>query len=101
MSYLGNIPSIRRFNSSIQISGNTVAIAGNLYICTATLTLTLPSSPMIGDIVGITNLSTSTNIVVNRASSNIMKLAENMTFDAINATAVLMYTDSTNGWIII
>lgn len=82
------------------ISTNTAAVAGCNYVLTASLTLTLPASPAAGDMVGIQNSSGTATATVARNGSNIMSLAEDMTFDRLNVGITLMYADATRGWVI-
>ena len=83
------------------ISGNTTAVRSRTYVFTATLTLTLPSSPTAGDEVKIVNSSGTTTPVIGRNGSNIMSLAEDMTVDkAAGASFTLVYADATRGWVI-
>jgi hypothetical protein len=82
------------------IGSNTSAIAGTTYILTASLTLTLPSSPTAGDTIGVVNSSGTTTPVVARNGQNIMSLAEDLTINSINISFTLTYADSTRGWVI-
>jgi hypothetical protein len=84
----------------IQVIGtNTTAVAFRTYVLTASLTLTLPSSPTAGDWVGVQNSSGTTTAVIARNGSNIMSLAENMTLDANFVSMQLVYADATRGWV--
>lgn len=89
-----------RKNVSV-VSTNTSATSGTNYVLTASLTLTLPASPTVGDWVGVSNLSGTTTCVVGRNGSNIQGLAEDLTIDTLNAAVELMYADSTRGWVFI
>lgn len=82
------------------ISTNTAAVAGVNYVLTASLTLTLPASPVAGDRVGVQNSSGTTTAVIARNGSNIMSLAEDMTIDRTNVGITLMYADATRGWVL-
>jgi hypothetical protein len=87
---------------NVQVVGtNAAAVAGQNYVLTASLTLTLPASPTVGDTVGISNLSGTTSCVVARNGSNIQALAEDLTLDTINAALTLMYADATRGWVFV
>jgi hypothetical protein len=69
--------------------------------CTVTAagqTITLPATPAAGWEVSITNASGGTDTIIDRNSSNIMSLAENMTLDVSNVTVTLYYVDATRGW---
>ncbi len=81
------------------IGTNTTAVSGRNYVLTASLTLTLPASPSVGDMVSFQNSSGTTTATVARNGSNIMSLAENMTID-VNLGMTLMYADATRGWVI-
>jgi hypothetical protein len=81
------------------ISGNTTAVRSRTYVFTASLTLTLPSSPTAGDMVMFANRSTTSTPVIARNGQNIMGLAEDMTVDNVNYFATLVFADATRGWI--
>lgn len=87
-----------RMQTSV-ISTNTNAVSGVNYIATASLTLTLPSSPSAGTRVGFQNSSGTTTCVIARNGSNIMSLAEDMTVNQLNHAFVLQYVDATRGWV--
>jgi hypothetical protein len=83
------------------ISSNTTATANNLYVFTANLTLTLPASPSAGDSIKISNRSGVATCVLARNGSNIMGSASDLTLDTASASFELIYSDATNGWVII
>jgi hypothetical protein len=83
------------------VSGATTASKDNLYIFTASATLTLPASPSGGDSIKVSNLSSTTTCVIAGNGSNIMANASNMTLDNQYASFELIYTDTTRGWVII
>lgn len=83
------------------ISTNTTAVSSNIYVLTASLTLTLPATPTVGDFIKVVNSSGSTGCIIARNGSNIMGLAENMTIDIINTSFTLTYADATRGWVIV
>ena len=89
-----------RLTTSV-ISASTTAITGTNYIATASLTLTLPASPTIGDVVGFQNSSNTTTCVISRNGTNIMSLAENMTVNQLNHAFMLQYVDATRGWVFV
>lgn len=82
------------------ISTNTNAQNGYFYVLTATLTLTLPASPTVGDWVSVVNRSNTATPVIARNTRNIMGLAEDMTLDNINGSITLVYADATRGWVL-
>jgi hypothetical protein len=81
------------------ISTNTTAVRSRVYVMTASLTLTLPASPTAGDTVMFSNRSGTNTPVIARNGQNIMGLAEDMTLDNVNHFGVLVFSDSTRGWI--
>lgn len=81
------------------ISINTTALAGNTYVMTAALTLTLPATPTAGQNVQFENMS-GANCTVARNGEKIMGLLEDLTLDVNNTTAKLIYKDATTGWIV-
>ena len=83
------------------INSDTTAAADNLYVLTANLTLTLPSSPSAGDSIKISNRSAVETCVIARNGSNIMGSAANLTLDNATSSFELIYSDATNGWVII
>jgi hypothetical protein len=83
------------------VSTNRTANVGSLHVIINTLTLSLPSSPLSGDLVGVSNRSGNTDVIIARNTKNIMGLAEDMTIDVVDAGFTLIYTDETRGWVII
>jgi hypothetical protein len=83
------------------VSGATTASKDNLYIFTASATLTLPANPSGGDSIKVSNLSGTTTCVIARNAKNIMAVGQNMTLDNQYASFELIYTDATRGWVII
>ena len=65
-----------------------------------TNTLTLPASPTAGDTLRIINRSGTSTTTIDRNGSNIMGLAENLTFDLLNETFNFTYANATDGWIL-
>jgi hypothetical protein len=84
------------------ISTNTNAVGhGYLYVFTASLTLTLPASPEVGDSIKISNRSGTTTCVLGRNGNNIMGSASDLTLDTASASFELIYSGATQGWVII
>ncbi len=88
------------YNTSV-ISTSTNASKNTLYVLKADLTLTLPSTPAAGDSIKISNLSGVATCIVARNGNNIMATATDLTLDNAAASFELVYTDATNGWVII
>lgn len=89
------------FSSVSEISGNTNAAASTLYVFTADLTLTLPASPLVGALVGVSNRSGVTTCIIGRNTKKIMGLSEDLTVDILNAGFSLVYTGTNEGWVIL
>ena len=87
--------------SVLVINANTTALKNTLYVLSASLTLTLPASPSVGDPVYISNLSGLTTCIVARGGNKIMGLSEDLTLDKLNAGIEMIYTGAANGWVII
>ena len=84
------------------VPGATTAVKNNLYIFTSTASgLTLPLNPSAGDSIKISNLSGKSTLVIQRNGSNIMGINQDLTLDNANASFEMIYTLSTQGWVII
>ena len=83
-------------------ANNTLAAGGRYFVDTnGARTLTLPSSPSVGDEIWIfdqTNLAGTNNITVNNGGSLINGVSDTLVIDANGAVATLIYTGSTLGW---
>lgn len=89
------------------ISSNTTLSPNNGYLVNTgsnVVTVTLPSSPSIGDTIVISDYSGSfgtNNCVVSGGAENIMGLAEEFYCDINNLGVTLLYADTTQGWRIV
>ena len=84
------------------ISANTIANASTIYIATANINLTLPTSPAVGDRVGFNNSGTNTYCTILTGSSNLMFMAsQNLVVDIPNTTVILQFAGAVPGWIIL
>jgi len=88
------------FTNVSAIGTNTNAESGTLYVLTADLTLTLPATPAVGNLVGVVNLSGTITPIVARNGEDIMNLAEDLTVDVIDANFTLTYSGATYGWVL-
>lgn len=70
------------------------------YVTSSGRTITLPSSPEVGNEVVVINGGNFTTTKVKGNGSNIMSFAENMTIDLPYAVIRLIYIDSTRGWVV-
>lgn len=87
--------------SVIVIASNTTAVAGTLYVLTASLALTLPEG-VVGKSIKISNRSgVATCTIVPNGSEKIMGSASTLTLDTAAASFELIYSGSAQGWVII
>ena len=90
---------------SIKTSAYT-ASAGEGVFCNTTssaFTVTLPSSPSLGDEVSIIDYAgtaDTNNITIGRNSEPIQGVAEDLTVATERAAFTLVYVDSTQGWLL-
>jgi hypothetical protein len=86
------------------ISTGTTAVAFHGYICDTTsagFTLTLPASPVAGDVIEVLDGAGTfhtNNLTIARNGKKIMGLSENMTVSNRYIGVKLVYYDTTNGW---
>ena len=88
-------------------TANFTAVSGNGYFVNSTAaarTVTLPSSPSAGNIVGIkdyANTGESNSITIARNGSNINGSAEDVSITNEGGSITLFYIDATQGWTVI
>ena len=86
-------------------STSTNATAGQGYFIdttSATHTITLPSSPSIGDSIAIKDYAgtfATNNLTIGRNGSNIQGAANDSLISSNRASLTLVYVDSTRGWV--
>ena len=99
---LGNVLGTADTSTSvIVIASNTTAVAGTLYVFTASLALTLPEG-VVGKSIKISNRSgVATCTIVPNGSEKIMGSASTLTLDTAAASFELIYSGSVQGWVII
>ena len=83
------------------ISANDTAVAGAVYVFTASLTLTLPASPEVGESIKISNRSGVETCVLGRNGNKILGAAADLTLDTASASFELIYSGTAQGWVII
>jgi hypothetical protein len=88
---------------NLTVSSNITLVAGRRYFVdtTAARTLTLPSSPTLGQEIVVIDASGTAgtyNITINSNSGKINGTIQNLTIDVDGAGASLIYTGSTYGW---
>ena len=92
------------WDTTAKTSGFT-AVSGNGYFVNTTsgaITVTLPSSPSAGDIVGIkdyANTADTNAITIGRNGSNIQGVASDFILNAEGRSVILVYVDATKGWL--
>jgi len=81
------------------ITTSTAATKNNhYYLNGATITLTLPATPSVGDEVRLSEVAGNVDCIIARNGSNIMSVADNLTVDLAYAVIYLRYVDATIGW---
>jgi hypothetical protein len=86
------------FTTNVVTSNTTASANNHYYLNGATLTLTLPASPSVGDEVRLSEVAGNTDCVVARNGSNIMGDASDLTIDSAYLVLSLRYVDATIGW---
>ena len=87
-------------------TANFTASSGEGYFCdtaaVGSFTLTLPSSPSAGDIVGLKDYNgnfATANLIIGRGGSNLDGNAGDKTLNTDNLSLTLVYVDATQGWV--
>jgi len=86
-------------------TANFTAASGEGYFCNTSggaFTVTLPSSPSVGDIVAIKDYGVSfseENLTIGRGGSNLNGFAGDSIRDTDNESLTLVYADATKGWL--
>tara|TARA_R110000803_G_scaffold13430_10_gene37774 strand:- start:513 stop:929 length:417 start_codon:yes stop_codon:yes gene_type:complete len=86
------------FTTNVVTTSTTASKDNHYYLNGATLTLTLPASPSVGDEVRVSEVAGNIDCIVARNSSNIMSAAEDLTLNTAYANIKLKYVDATIGW---
>ena len=87
------------------VTSNTTMVSGRGYFVNTTsgaITMTLPASPSAGDYVAIKDYAATfqtNSCIIGRNGSNIQGNANNSEIDTTRASVVLVYIDSTKGWL--
>lgn len=100
----GTISNQVNWDTTAKTTGFT-AVAGNGYFVNTTsgaITVTLPATPSAGNLVGIKDYAATAatnNITIDRNGSNIQGTANNFTISVAGTSIILIYVDSTQGWV--
>jgi len=86
------------FTTNVITSNTTATKDNHYYINGSAITLTLPSSPTVGDEVRLSEVAGNVNCIVGRNGSNIMSSANNLNIDTAYLVLSLRYVDATIGW---
>jgi len=90
--------------TTIQTSTPFTAVSGKGYFInttSGTITMNLPTSPSVGDIVAIKDYAgtfNSNNLTIGRGGSNMNGTAEDSVRNTRNESLTLVYADATKGW---
>jgi len=85
-------------------TGDFTAVSGEGYFVNTTsgiITLTLPASPSVGDIVAFKDYAgtfQTNNLTINRNGSNIVGGTDNAIISVEGQSVILIYGDATQGW---
>ena len=86
------------------ISANTTLVAGNSYIVntsSANLTLTLPASSILGDVIGVIDgTGTAATHAITITGANIMGSSSDMVVTTNRAAFQIVYYNATQGWLL-
>ena len=86
------------FTTNVITSNTTATKDNHYYLNAASITLTLPASPSVGDEVRFSEVAGNTNCIIGRNGSNIMGDASDLTVDTAYLVLYLRYVDATIGW---
>jgi len=91
-----------QLNYPVNVIGvNTNATKKQLYVFTSNVTLTLPSEPIAGDWVEVSDLSNTPSPTIARNGENIVGIAQDLVIDKVYAGFRLIYVNEAIGWTII
>jgi hypothetical protein len=93
------------WNSTVNSTTFTASVNTGYFVNTSTagFTMTLPSSPTIGQEVAVIDYNgtfDTNNLTIARNGKNIQGLAEDLTVSIERAAFSLVYTDTTQGWLL-
>lgn len=83
----------------MRVTADTTAVSGREYGIAASLVLTLPATPIVGDVIEFTNISNTQTATVNPNGQKIRGDSSVMLLDSLTASARLTYSGATDGWV--
>jgi len=101
-------PAINRSTVGVYsiITANTTATAGSYYFVdttSAAITLTLPTTAVLGDTIRIIDMAgtfVTNNLTVSRNGHKIQRIADNLTVNLAGSSFDLIYSNSSSGWLV-
>ena len=101
-------PAINRSTVGVYsiITGATTATAGSYYFVdttSAAITLTLPTTAVLGDTIRIIDMAgtfVTNNLTVSRNGHKIQRIADNLTINIAGSALDLIYSNSSSGWLV-
>lgn len=99
-SALASVSSAIGLNTVAVTGTSQAATAGSLFVLqnAAATTVTLPASPVAGNVVAVLVANGRIDNVISRNGKQIQGLAEDLTIDNASASVLLRYVDSTSQW---
>lgn len=97
---LASVSSAIGLNTVAVTGTSQAAVTSNLYVLqnAAATTVTLPASPVAGNVVGVLVANGRIDNVIARNGKQIQGLAEDLTLDNASASVLLRYVDATSQW---
>ena len=90
----------KKYNVQV-VSQDATADAFYVYVLTASVTLTLPASPEVGQWIKISNRSGVATCVLGANTNKIMGASADLTLNTASASFELVYSGTAQGWVII
>lgn len=90
----------KKYNVQV-VSQDATADAFYVYVLTASVTLTLPASPSVGQWIKISNRSGVATCVLGANTNKIMGASADLTLNTASASFELVYSGTAQGWVII
>lgn len=97
---LASVSSAIGLNTVAVTGTSQAAVTSNLYVLqnAAATTVTLPASPVAGDVVAVLVANGRIDNVIARNGKQIQGMSEDITLDNASASVLLRYVDATSQW---